>query len=98
MGIGPFTTYAPPGVYTRTITEPVVTQLLGGLRVPVLIGTAKETLSQTDYEIIRGSSSVADTPVFGEDMTGRFVVSGPNTAPVLGPADGAMNCVTRNFA
>ena len=89
MGIGPFTTYAPPGVYTRTVTEPVVSQLLGGLRVPVLIGTAKETLSQTDYELIRGSSSVADTPVFGEDMTGRFVVSGSNSAPVLGPADGA---------
>ena len=89
MGIGPFTTYAPPGVYTRTVTEPVVTQLLGGLRVPVLIGTAKETLSQTDYELVRGSSSVADTPVFGEDAAGRAVVSGPNNAPVLGPFDGA---------
>lgn len=98
MGIGPFTTYAPPGVYTRTVTEPVVTQLLGGLRVPVLIGTAKETLSQTDYELIRGSSSVADTPVFGEDMTGRAVVSGPNNAPVLGPADGARTKFkVRNF-
>lgn len=90
MGIGPFTTYAPPGVYARTVAEPVINQLLGGLRIPVLIGTAKETLSQRDFELIRGSSSVADTPVFGEDMTGRAVVSGTNTAPVLGAANGVV--------
>jgi len=90
MGIGPFTTYAPPGVYTQTITEPVINQLIGGLRVPVLIGVAKETLSQTNFEIIRGSSSVADTPIFGEDATGRYVVSGPNNNPVLGAANGVI--------
>ena len=88
MGIGPFTTYAPPGVYTRTITEPIVGQLLGGLRVPVLIGTGKETLSQTDFELVRGSSSVADTPIFAEDATGRFVIGGSQTNPTLGNADG----------
>jgi len=90
MGIGPFTTYAPPGVYTQTISEAVVNQLIGGLRVPVLIGVAQETLTQTNFEIIRGSSSVADTPIFHEDETGRFVVSGPNNNPVLGAANGVI--------
>lgn len=90
MGIGPFSTYAPPGVYTRTTAEPAVGQLLGGLRVPVLIGTGKETLSQTDFEIIRGSSSVADTPIFGEDASGRWVISGTNANPRLGPQDGSL--------
>lgn len=90
MGIGPFTTYAPPGVYTRTTAEPAIGQLLGGLRVPVIIGTGKETLSQTDFEIIRGSSSVADTPIFGEDISGRWVTGGTNNNPVLGPQDGSL--------
>lgn len=98
MAIGPFTTYAPPGVYTQTITEPVAGLLLGGLRIPVLIGVGQETLSQTDIEIIRGSSSFADTPIFGEDPTGRWVVGGTPQNPTLGNQDG--NRVTfkvRNF-
>jgi len=98
MGIGPFTTYAPPGVYTRTTAEPAVGQLLGGLRVPVLIGTGKETLSQTDFEIIRGSSSVADTPIFGEDAAGRWVSGGTNANPQLVPQDGSlMRFRVRNY-
>jgi hypothetical protein len=88
MTIGPFTTYAPPGVYTQTILDPVVGQLLGGLRVPVLIGVGQETLTQTDVEMIRGSSSFADTPIFGEDPTGRWVVGGAPNNPVLGSQDG----------
>ncbi len=88
MTIGPFTTYAPPGVYTQTIVDPVVGQLLGGLRVPVLIGVGQETLTQTDVEMIRGSSSFADTPIFGEDPTGRWVVGGTPNNPVLGQQDG----------
>jgi hypothetical protein len=89
MGIGPFTTYAPPGVYTQTITEPIVGQLLSGLRIPVLIGVAQETLSQTDFEIIRGSSSVADTPIFNEDATGRWVTGGTPQNPRLGDQNGS---------
>jgi hypothetical protein len=90
MGIGPFSTYAPPGVYVQTLAEPVLNQILGGLRVPVLIGVAQESLTQTNFELIRGSSSVADTPVYGEDPTGRFVVSGTNAQPVLGNANGTI--------
>lgn len=89
MTIGPFTTYAPPGVYTQTILDPVVGQLLGGLRVPVLIGVGQETLTQTDVEMIRGSSSFADTPIFGEDPTGHWVVGGTPNNPVLGSQDGS---------
>ena len=98
MTIGPFTTYAPPNVYVRTTAEPIVGQLLNGLRVPVIIGTGRESLSQTDFEIVRGSSSLADTPIFSEDASGRFVLSGSNAAPTLGVADGTTNKFrVRNF-
>lgn len=89
MGIGPFTTYAPPGVYAQTVVEPAVGLLLGGLRVPVLIGVGKETLSQSNFEMIRGSSSVADTPIFGEDVSGRWISGGTPQNPILGNQDGS---------
>jgi hypothetical protein len=98
MTIGPFTTYAPPGVYTRTITEPIIGQLLGGLRIPVIIGVGQETIAQTDFEIIRGSSSVADTPIFGEDPSGRWVLGGTPANPTLGAQDGnRLQFRVRNF-
>ncbi len=90
MGIGPFSTYTPPGVIVQTLAAPVLNQILGGLRVPVLVGVAQESLTQTNFELIRGSSSVADTPVFGEDPTGRYIVSGTNAQPVLGSANGVI--------
>lgn len=98
MSIGPFTTYAPPAAYTQTVIEPVIAQLLGGLRVPVLIGPAKETLSQSNFEMIRGSSSLADTPIFGEDVSGRWIVSGTNQNPILGNQDGSrLSFRVRNY-
>ena len=90
MGIGPFSTYAPPGVYTSTTIQAAeVNQLLGGIRIPVLIGTGQETLVQTNYELIRGSSSVADTPIFAEDVSGRWMAGGTNNNPVLVSQNGS---------
>lgn len=88
MTIGPFSTYSPPGVYVSTTAEANQGQILDGLRVPVLIATAQETLTQTDIEIIRGSSSVADTPIFGEDPAAAWVQGGSPQSPVLGSQDG----------
>lgn len=96
--IGPFTTYAPPGVYVSTTAEANQGQILDGLRVPVLIGTAQETLSQTDIEIIRGSSSVADTPIFGEDPAASWIVGGSQQNPIIGSQDGNRTSFrVRNF-
>jgi hypothetical protein len=88
MTIGPFTTYSPPGVYVSTTAEANQGQILDGLRVPVIIGVAQETLTQTDIEIIRGSSSVADTPIFGEDPAAAWVQGGSPLNPILGVQDG----------
>ena len=98
MGIGPFTTYAPPGAYIQTTVEPAVGLLLGGVRIPVLIGVGQESLSQRGFEMVRGSSSYVDTPVFGEDAHGRWVSGGTSQNPVLGNQDGSKyKFKVRNF-
>jgi len=44
MALGPFVTYVPPGVYTRTLTETNAANLVAGLRIPVIIGVGQEEL------------------------------------------------------
>src|SRR5271157_5517708 len=98
MSIGPFASYSPPNVYVSTIAQNTVPTLLGGIRIPVLIGVAQESLSQTNFEMIRGSSSVADTPIFGEDVTGQWVVGGTSQNPTFGNQDGNLyQFRVRNF-
>lgn len=77
---GPFTSYAPPGVYTRTILDPAVVALIGNLRIPALIGTGEERLRVDDFQLVRGSSSLVDLRALNEDVsdqldgtTNRFV-------------------------
>lgn len=67
--------YAKPGVYTRTSFESPVQGLLAGLKLPVFIGTGSEILTQTDLEMVRGSSATVDQRIVQEDVTGRAVVS-----------------------
>ena len=38
MSLGPFITYVPPNVYTRTLTEANVANIVAGLRIPFVIG------------------------------------------------------------
>lgn len=89
MAIGPFSTYAPPGVYTQTSTALVSNATAGGVRIPFFIGTGRELLSQTGYELIRGSSSSADTPIFNEDAASRWVSGGTPSAPTLSEQTGS---------
>lgn len=90
MTLGPFISYAPPGTYTKTLTDAVVTNLVGTVRLPVLIGVGQEELEQLDLEVIRGSSSTLDQQIVAEDVSQSFVVDDTNPAnPVLGPPDGS---------
>ena len=73
---GPFQQYIEPGVYTRTLADSTLATLTGGLRIPLFIGVGSETLQITDYEIIRGSSAVADNFMSNEDVSYQF--SGTN--------------------
>jgi hypothetical protein len=99
MGLGPFATYVPPGVYTRTLTEANVSNLVAGLRIPVYIGVGQEELEQLDLELVRGSSSVLDEQIVNEDVTQSYVVDETNPSyPVLGASDGTKTKIrVRNF-
>lgn len=89
MSLGPFSTYVPPGVYTRTLTEANAANLVAGLRIPIEIGVGQEELDQLDLELVRGSSANLDQQIVNEDVTARFVVDATNpNNPVLGQPNG----------
>lgn len=99
MALGPYATYVQPGVYTRTLTEANVANLVAGLRIPVLIGVGQEELEQQDLELIRGSSSNLDQQILSENVSERFVLDETNPSnPILGPVDGTLTKLrVRNF-
>ena len=69
---GPFQSYAPPGVYTRTLIDPALAGLAGGLRIPVLLGCSSESIRVDDYEMFRGSSANTDTLIVEEDLSSQI--------------------------
>jgi len=76
--MGPFESYSPPGVYTRTLFDPAVASLLGELRIPVLLGVGDELLVNEGWEMVRGSSAVADNLRSNEDVSSQL--DGTNTS------------------
>lgn len=99
MALGPFITYVPPSVYTRTLTETNVANLVGGVRIPTVIGVGQEELEQTDLEMVRGSSSNIDQQVTNEDVTESWVVNATNPNNlILGVQDGTrLTFKVRNY-
>jgi len=94
MGIGPFTSYVPPGVYTNTIVAADGASGAAGARIPVIIGVGSETYTKLNLEMVRGSSASVDTLSNKEDMSGRFV----NELNKLVDNDGTLNRIrVRNF-
>jgi len=61
-----------PGAYTETLADQTISNLIGGLRIPLFIGVASETLEITDYEMIRGSSATADNYMANEDVSNQL--------------------------
>lgn len=78
MALGPFITYVPPGVYTRTLTEANVSNVTAGIRIPVIIGVGQQTLEQDNVELVRGSSGTVDEQIVNEDETMNWVVNSTN--------------------
>jgi hypothetical protein len=89
--MGPFLSYAPPGVYTRTLTETNASNLVAGLRIPALIGVGQEELEQNDFELVRGSSATVDQQIVNEDVSESWVVDSTNPNNLqLGVQDGTL--------
>lgn len=91
MSLGPFISYVPPGVYTRTLTEANVSNLVAGLRIPVIIGVGQEELENQNVELVRGSSATVDEQIINEDVTEEWVVNATNPQNLLlGVQDGTL--------
>ena len=88
----PGSAYAPPSVYTRTKFENPLGSTLESLKIPVFIGEGSEILTQSDLEVVRGSSSTVDQRRVQEDETGRAVVSiSAGGAVTTGAFDGVLD-------
>ena len=72
MAIGPLESFVFPGVLTRTITEAPGANAAGNIRFPAFIGVAEEEIRVTDFEMVRGSSAIADNLILDEDISGEF--------------------------
>jgi hypothetical protein len=89
MSLGPFITYVPPGVYTQTLTEANVANIVAGLRIPFVIGVGQETLEQDGLELVRGSSATLDQQIVNEDESLSWVVNSINPQNlILGAQNG----------
>jgi hypothetical protein len=97
--MGPFISYAPPGVYTQTLTATNASNLVAGLRIPALIGVGQEELEQDDFELVRGSSATVDQQIVNEDVSESWVVDATNPNKLLlGAQDGTLTMFrVRNF-
>jgi len=72
MGIGPFESFVFPGVYTQTLNEAPTATAAGDIRVPAFIGVADEESIVNNFEMIRGSSSLADNPIVKENVSSQL--------------------------
>ena len=87
---GPFENYAPPGAYSRTQVEDDTTGPPSGNRIPIFVGTGRETLARDDFEMVRGSSASVDQRIVNENVNDLFVLDFSNRDnPELGTKTGA---------
>jgi len=78
MGLGPFDSFSFPNVYTRTLNEAPTATAAGDLRIPAFIGVAAETIPINNYEMIRGSSAMADNKITKENVSSQFTGANRN--------------------
>jgi hypothetical protein len=77
-GVGPFTSFAFPDVYTQTLNEAPRVTAAGGLRFPAFVGIADETIQYDNYEMFRGTSSVSDNLIVKENVSSQYTGANRN--------------------
>jgi hypothetical protein len=63
--------YTPPGVYTEVVLNPSSAPLNGNARIPVFIGEGLATFAQNNIQLHRGSSSVSDDQIVGQNLSAQ---------------------------
>ena len=76
MGIGPLDSFVFPGVLTQTRNEAPRVSAAGALRVPAFIGVGDEVMPVTAWEMVRGSSSLADNKITKENVVDGETIRG----------------------
>ena len=69
------TGYNPPSVLVETNTEFTQPVVYGNSKILAIVGVSDETKFASSVEVIRGSSSALDNPIFGEDQSEQFLAS-----------------------
>ena len=69
MAIGPLESFVFPGVFTQTFSQTAGASAAGNPRFPAIIGVGLEQMRVSAFEMIRGSSAVADNLILDEPVT-----------------------------
>jgi len=92
-----FGSYAPPGVYTSVVIEGGGQPLFGSARIPVIIGEGLEYFTQSNVELFRGSSAVADDQAVDENISNEVTgLTRTFTVTYLPVTDGSGKGTTTN--
>jgi hypothetical protein len=91
MAIGPLESFVFPGVLVKTITEAAGASTAGDIRFPAFVGVSAEEVRVGDFEMVRGSSAIADNIILDEQVTGTSVATPSGYTPGwIGGAQGAV--------
>ena len=78
MAIGPLEVFVFPSVIVETRLEAPGVTAAGDIRIPAIIGTSSEETRISNFELIRGSSSIADNIILEEDVSAQFTGTNKN--------------------
>jgi hypothetical protein len=97
MAIFGSTSYNPPGIYTSVVFANTGAPLFQAARIPVVIGEGTQYFTQTNVELFRGSSSVADDQAVNENITNQVTGLTRNFQTTYFPVtDGTGKGITSN--
>lgn len=78
MAMGPLEVFVFPSVIVETRLEAPGTTAAGDIRFPAIIGTSSEETRISNFEMVRGSSSIADNLILEENETAKFTGTNKN--------------------
>lgn len=78
MAMGPLEVFVFPSVIVETRLEAPGTTAAGDIRFPAIVGTSSEETRVSNFEIVRGSSSISDNIILEEDESAKFTGTNKN--------------------